>query len=1436
MKKILLFAVLLMVQLGFGQKTWNGSSSTNWNTNANWTPSGRPVATDNVRIPNGVPRMPTISTNSAVCNNLTVDSGATLTVDDENFTVSGTTSISGILTHTSTTNVKFFVGLVTVNTGGTWTNTINEAVTFRGGIANNGTFTAGTGTQTFDTNAQAISGNVTMSNVAVTGITLTNNGILTVSTALSGTGSLTNSATRTLTIGGTSSITTLTNEGTMNVGGSGAITTALANFTNTGTLNLNGTGAITGITNNAGGTVNLIDSGTITSFNNATATSQLNISDLTVPTITTLTTTSVGNTVNYNGAGDQTVKATTYSNLTLSVSGAKTFGGATTVNNNLSIDSGVVANLGTFTHSTYRLFLGGAIASNGSWGSTSSIATNKNDTYFASTSGIVNVTNSTCTAYQASIKSSDSACNTVTPGSVNLKVTLTSGTGPFTVVYRNEITNAITTVTNYVSDSNILISPLPTQTTPYTLVSVTDAGGCLATLVNAYTSVLFYSIPATPTATTVGVACPNDATGSITITNAYSPASLKFNGVNTNSGSTTPKDSHVDFGQRLLSNRAQFTAEGWIKFDKTKYANRMSLFGQNDVLEFGFQGNKLECWTAGGGSVTLPLTSYPSDNTWHHIAVIGNGTNLRFFIDGVLVATGGSTTTNYGSNTTYTTKIGWGVMDAGGVGLVGEVFNLGFWSRALSVEELQGLSSGFTQYNSKQVGLLAGYSFNEGTGTTITPVGSYTPVATGTLSGATLPVWTDPSVYSWTSAVPGFVTTSNKNLTGLKAGTYNLNISLKGCPKTTSFSVNSTNSGATPPIIGTITQPTCALATGSVALSGLPSSGTWTITATPATSGLTGLTGTNVDNTSIGGLTANTSYTFIVSNGTCSSVASAAAVVNAIPTTATWNGTAWVGTASSTTPPLITQPIVFSGNYTSTSDINGCSCSVTSGNVVINSGHTMTITNAINVTNNASTSLVFNDKSSLVQTTNAINTGAIEYRRISSPMKNFDYTYWSSPVTGQTAKNLSPNTLADKYFRFSGSANDWIFDDGVMIPGVGYIIRVPKPGSPAPDNWSGSTYSQPVAFKGVPNNGNYPFAVGANELNLLGNPYPSAIRADDFITANTSIIYGALYFWTHNTAIAPSGSDYVYTADDYATYNITGGTAGGPLPIPVSGPAPSPGLNTSVPNGFIAAGQSFFVENSIAGSFQFTNAMRVAGNNSQFFKQANTKKTATVEKNRVWLNLTNSKGAFKQLLVGYITGATNDWDNLYDGPTFDGQEFVDFYSVNQGKNLTIQGRALPFVDTDEVPLGYRSTIAGTFDISIDNRDGALANQAIWLEDKKTNTLHELSKGKYTFTAINGVENDRFVLKYTGKTLGTDDNEVADKSLIVSVKNKKITLTSSAEAITQVQLFDLLGRKVYDKSKINAQEWSISNLPSSEQTLIVKTTLANGAISNKKIIY
>ncbi|MCK9422826.1 MAG: T9SS type A sorting domain-containing protein [Bacteroidales bacterium] len=99
-------------------------------------------------------------------------------------------------------------------------------------------------------------------------------------------------------------------------------------------------------------------------------------------------------TVSYNGTSAQNIVVFAYKNLTLAGSGTKTFAGTTTISGKLSINESAVANLGTgLTHTSNMLTLGGAGQASGSWGSTASSATNKNNTYFLSTSnGIVNVT------------------------------------------------------------------------------------------------------------------------------------------------------------------------------------------------------------------------------------------------------------------------------------------------------------------------------------------------------------------------------------------------------------------------------------------------------------------------------------------------------------------------------------------------------------------------------------------------------------------------------------------------------------------------------------------------------------------------------------------------------------------------------------------------------------------------------------------------------------------------------------------------------------------------------------------------------------------------------------------------------------------------------------------------------------------------------------
>jgi len=123
-----------------------------------------------------------------------------------------TLNIDAIVEITSATGAKTF-GNITVNSGGTFVNSANTAATIAGNIQNDGIFTAGSNTYTFNTTGKTISGAnaVTFATMSVnTGVSITNNGTLNVTAALSGAGALVNGASANLNLGGTSAITTLT--------------------------------------------------------------------------------------------------------------------------------------------------------------------------------------------------------------------------------------------------------------------------------------------------------------------------------------------------------------------------------------------------------------------------------------------------------------------------------------------------------------------------------------------------------------------------------------------------------------------------------------------------------------------------------------------------------------------------------------------------------------------------------------------------------------------------------------------------------------------------------------------------------------------------------------------------------------------------------------------------------------------------------------------------------------------------------------------------------------------------------------------------------------------------------------------------------------------------------------------------------------------------
>ncbi|MDW8849969.1 cadherin-like beta sandwich domain-containing protein [Flavobacterium sp. MMLR14_040] len=98
-------------------------------------------------------------------------------------------------------------------------------------------------------------------------------------------------------------------------------------------------------------------------------------------------------TVEFNGGAQNLgTGSITYNNLTLSGTGTKTFGAKTTINETISIVSGVVADLtANLVHTAKYIKLGDTAQKGGSWGSKKSNAVNQNDTFFALNNGIVNV-------------------------------------------------------------------------------------------------------------------------------------------------------------------------------------------------------------------------------------------------------------------------------------------------------------------------------------------------------------------------------------------------------------------------------------------------------------------------------------------------------------------------------------------------------------------------------------------------------------------------------------------------------------------------------------------------------------------------------------------------------------------------------------------------------------------------------------------------------------------------------------------------------------------------------------------------------------------------------------------------------------------------------------------------------------------------------------
>ncbi|KEY18804.1 T9SS type A sorting domain-containing protein [Kaistella antarctica] len=689
-----------------------------------------------------------------------------------------------------------------------------------------------------------------------------------------------------------------------------------------------------------------------------------------------------------------------------------------------------------------------------------------------------------------------------------------------------------------------------------------------------------------------------------------------------------------------------------------------------------------------------------------------------------------------------------------------------------------------------------------------------------------------PFTYIWSHALP------NENVVSVPTdvvGTINYTVTVRDANGFEATEVVGPVEVFAPSVGGTVTITNPVSCSTTLELSGklgevLYWQRSTTIDFTEETTLNIGNTTSTLTNREIGIIDAPIYFRAVVQNGPCGQVVSD--VVAIATNSTTWNGTAWTNNA-----PTPSSSVIFAANYeTSAGGLTICNFRVNEGfTLTIKKDSPMTVQNDIinygDIIVESDANLVQVSDTGEYRTNPLLNSLPTFTVQREATIKRLDYVYWSSPVADQNLRAFSPGTIITRFLAYDESDDYFkaIFPaEGptdnpatkVFSPAKGYAIR-------AKNNQNATTSTAwPGQFVGKPNNGvvNFNLKKDGNGYNLVGNPYASNIKLkgdNSLFSQNAAVIDQLAYFWTNVSAnVTAAGSGY--TQNNYAILNGLGSIA-------APGNPETEEVGTEEPTTTAKVGQGFIVKAKEAGKNQnlvFKNSIRNAGESIFFDKKQEE------EKDRFWLRLTTPNQYSTTMLVGYVPTATNGFEYSYDAPLMSvGSD--SFFSVLEDRKLGIQGRQYPLNTNDVVALGTNHYVAGDHVISLQKAEGIFANgQNIYLKDKKTNTVTNLSAGNYTFAAVEGLTEGRFEIIYENDiVLGTGSSNKDE--LMVYRDGTDFIIKSASKKISEVEVYDTSGRLMI-KLNPNQTEVRIEGQALINSVYVLKI-YQNGKVTTRKII-
>ena len=541
---------------------------------------------------------------------------------------------------------------------------------------------------------------------------------------------------------------------------------------------------------------------------------------------------------------------------------------------------------------------------------------------------------------------------------------------------------------NYINTTGVFTNVLPGTYT----VTARNSGGCIS----SGTIVTINLQPVTPTAPIVSLVQPTctEANGTLTVISptgtgmTYSVNGITF--TNTTGVFIVPPGS--------LATVAAKSAEGCISPITPITINAQPLPPASPV-------QTTDC-SLGSGNATVTVTN-------------PTGTGFQYSLDGGV----------YQASVTFTGVLNGShsitVRNSSGCTTTGGSFSVSCGCAngpSLALNSISGSTCGTTPVT------VSGNTFSNATLVTITENGAgiVTPSSSGT----------SPFAFTYTpgagdagNTVIITITTDNPLGSPCAAAVATYTLSVNAVPNT--------------PTIGTITQPTCLLPTGSVVLNGLPA-GNWTIN--PG-----GITGTG-SSTTLTGLTAGTYIFTVTSNAGCTSQSSSSVVINSAPGAPT---APIPGTITQPTCALATGSVVLNGlpagNWTiNPGSIAGNTASTTIPGQVPGT-YTFIVTNAAGCTSPASINVIIVSNpatpfapivGTITQPTCVLRTGSVELNGL--PAGN--WTINPGGITGTSSSTAITGLIAGTYIytvtNNAGCTSDASLDININEAKIGYMPKI----------------------------------------------------------------------------------------------------------------------------------------------------------------------------------------------------------------------------------------------------------------------------------------------------------------------------------------------------------------------------------------------------------